>query len=85
MLTPECAVPYRNVDARMYGTLITGMLTPECAVPYEKKQDCGYYGILEGECLKRGCCYKPSALPNDAICFQKAGSRNYALICLFIR
>lgn len=46
------------------------MLTEKCAVEYEDKDDCGYYGISEGECINRGCCYKPSPLANDPVCFQ---------------
>ena len=53
------------------------MLRPQCDVSYEDKDDCGYYGITEGDCLMRGCCWKPTDQPNDPPCFYSISEYKY--------
>jgi len=33
----------------------------QCAVPENRKQECGYFGIDEGGCTGRGCCWQESS------------------------
>ena len=44
---------------------------PTCNV--SNKQDCGYMGIDEKECVKRGCCWAESNVSEDPWCFEKTG------------
>lgn len=60
------------------------MLKEECAVDYKQKDDCGYYGITEGECDDRDCCWKPSPRVNDPECFYPKKNSMYYVFISFL-
>lgn len=43
---------------------------PQCQLPGERRQECGYLGITQGECEAKSCCWSPISGPvNYPWCF----------------
>ena len=42
----------------------------------ETKEECGYWGISEGQCLQKGCCWEPNN-KGKPYCFRSTGTDNY--------
>jgi len=43
----------------------------QCSVPDDRKQDCGYFGIDESNCVSNGCCWQESS-SGAPWCFNRA-------------
>ena len=56
-----------------YSTLdIFSELTPRCQA--NDRVNCGYFGIGEGECEDRGCCWSPSSADELPWCYHEKGN-----------
>ena len=43
-----------------------------CPVAPSERQECGWYGIKEEECLEKSCCWDPT-VPDAKWCFNQPG------------
>jgi len=67
-----CWEPCENCDKQVpWCFLSMEMLTTECVVSNEEREDCGFYGITQRQCLERDCCWTPSDNINQPWCFKQ--------------
>eukprot|EP00414_Alexandrium_minutum_P001418 CAMPEP_0113823606 /NCGR_PEP_ID=MMETSP0328-20130328/2826_1 /TAXON_ID=39455 /ORGANISM="Alexandrium minutum" /LENGTH=451 /DNA_ID=CAMNT_0000791545 /DNA_START=111 /DNA_END=1465 /DNA_ORIENTATION=- /assembly_acc=CAM_ASM_000350 len=43
----------------------------ECVVPGKEKVECGFAGVTESQCLRKGCCYHHTETPGEPFCYDK--------------
>ena len=56
--------------------LLFSELTPRCQA--NDRVNCGYFGIGEGECEDRGCCWSPSSADELPWCYHEKGNTSHS-------
>ena len=59
---------------RFFNLPVVLLSAPTCDVSHSSRYECGWLGINEQTCLKRGCCWDDSA-PNAKFCYVKGNTR----------
>jgi len=44
----------------------------QCDIAEPQRRDCGFMGVTQGECVSKGCCWKPAANGNAPWCFYSS-------------
>ena len=58
----------------------TSLATSQCSVSDADKVDCGYVGIMQGECESKSCCWSPAGTNSASPwCFSPSLSTGYSL------
>jgi len=51
-------------------TTVPASTLPVCTFPDEEREDCGWNGVLEWQCIQAGCCYGEPQGPNLPFCYH---------------
>lgn len=59
---------------------VRGLFSPSislnCTLPSRYREDCGHYGILKEECMRKGCCWVPCTEGRGPWCFYPKDIRS---------
>jgi alpha-amylase len=61
-----------HIKSKTDQSCVTNKTCNSCSV-FGYRQDCGYAGVTQSDCLAKNCCWIPSNIPNQPWCF----SHNY--------